>query len=264
MKIGIHITTYNRFELTEKCILSLFLSNPEDIEIVIVDNNSTDKTKNYLQNLKHKDLKQIIYNNENKGLGYAVNQGWDILQNSCDILAWMDNDFLYEPGWDKNVRACFSELGVDFITGLSNQTVKQKHPVSEPKTTKSGIGKYVLTENFGGGNFLLTKFYKNKIIYVEKLPFHKGYTGPGSSFNHLLRKKGLKGIRLNPPGILLLNPQYTSDEYKDYYNECFSSRGMENRLNIYRETEKSNNGIAEGIEWKDFLSKYYPDLLEEK
>lgn len=253
MKIGIHITTYNRLEFTKQCLKSLFLSEPKDCELIIVDNNSTDETKEYLQNLNHPMLKKIIFNDVNKHLGYAVVQGWNELKDSCDILSWINNDFLFEPGWDENVRSCFIELGIDYAAGLTNLTHKQKIPTSEPKSTPSGKGKYVLSQNVGAAYFLLSKHFLNGIAPNTE-PWYKGYTGPGPSFHYSL--KNLQGVRLLSPGLLLINPEYTADKFKDYYNEVFGLRGLEILLNKFQEQEKKT-GSAQGITWNQFINLYY-------
>lgn len=262
MKIGIHITTYNRLEFTKKCLNSFFWSKPENCEIVIVDNNSTDGTKEFLKEQNNKKIKTIIYNDENKHLGYAVVQGWNILKDSCDILGWVNNDFIAEPGWDKNVISCFTELNLDYIDGIVNLKHKQKKPISEIKKTKSGNGSYVLTENVGAAYFLKTKQFLNGISPLTN-PWEKGYTGPGPTFQYTLLEKKLKGVRLSNPGILLIDPEYTKKENIEYYNEVFSIRGIDNTLNGFRDLEK-RNGISQGITWNEFLDKYYPNKKENK
>jgi len=254
MKIGIHITTFNRKKFTEKCFLSLFLSKPKNSEVVIVDNASNDSTKEFLQNLSFPFLKKIIYNENNHHLGYAVVQGWKELKNSCDILAWINNDFLFEPGWEENVISCFNELNLDYIDGIVNLNHKQKKPISEIKTTPSGKGKYVITENVGAAYFIKTEWF-NKGIAPLTIPWEKGYTGPGPTFHYSLLNKKLKGVRLASPGILLLDPEYTKKENIDYYNNVFSIRGIDKLLNKFRKKERLN-GVAQGITWKDFLNKY--------
>ena len=256
MQIGIHITTYNRLDFTEKCLKSLFWSNADNYELVIVDNNISDNTKEFLRDLKHPSLKKVIFNNENRHLGYAVNQGWNEMKHSCDVLAWINNDFLFEPLWNKNVVSCFTELNLDYISGLTNLTHKQKIPTSEPKATPSGQGHYVLSENVGAAYFLLTKHFINGFAPSIE-PWYKGYTGPGPSFHYSLKK--LRGVRLLSPGLLLINPEYTSKKFKAYYNEVFSIRGLELLLSKFQ-TQELKTGAAQGITWFEFLKQYYPQV----
>jgi glycosyltransferase involved in cell wall biosynthesis len=257
MKIGIHITTYNRLDFTDKCLKSLFWSKAKNYQVVIVDNNSNDGTIEFLKNLKNNEIKKIIFNNENKHLGYAVKQGWNTLKDECDILGWINNDFLFEPGWDQNIRSCFSELKLDYICGITNLTRKQdKKLIGSKMNTPSGNGHFVFDKNVGAAYFLLTKHFING-IYPNTNPWEKGYTGPGSAFSETLHNKNLKGVRLLKPGIVLINPLYTSHKFKEYYDEVFAIRGIEENLTKFR-TMENENGICQGITWDDFLNQYYP------
>jgi glycosyltransferase involved in cell wall biosynthesis len=251
MKIGIHLTTYNRCLFTEQCIKSFFWSKPENVELLIIDNNSTDGTIDLLKKYEKDGLAKVIYNRKNEGLGFAVNQGWKILSERCDILGWINNDFLFEPGWEENVLACFSELNLDYLVG----TVRpDREDIKE--ITPSGKGKYNTVNDVGAAYFLLSVHFKKGAAPLPN-PFSKGYTGPGATFHYLLRDtKKFKGVRLAHPGILVRDSEYQK-EYAKYYDETCSIRGMEKNLKKYRDLE--NTGKRMGwINWIEFLNKYYP------
>jgi glycosyltransferase involved in cell wall biosynthesis len=254
MKIGIHITTYNRKVFTEQCLKSLLWSEPKHSISCIVDNNSTDGSKEIIEKYQQENpiFVKTIFNNENKHLGMAIFQGWDFLKDKCDILTCINNDFLFEPGWEDNIIACFKELELDYAVG----TVR---PDREPQKhiTPSGKGKYTTKNDTGAAYFLLTKHFKNG-IYPSVKPFEKGYIGPGPSFHKMLQKNKLKGIRLAHPGILVRSSEYSNEDFIKYYDETFGGRGIDKKLRIYRENEK--NGIFRGCtNWKDFVKQYYPN-----
>ncbi len=86
MRLSIIIISYNTKELLEQCLKSITNSlKPKskglsltDTEVIIVDNNSTDGTREYLKQLTVKNLKlkvRIILNEENAGFSKANNQG---------------------------------------------------------------------------------------------------------------------------------------------------------------------------------------------
>jgi len=80
------VVTYNRKELLLNCITNL-LEQSERVDIIIVDNNSSDGTKSDLisKRLLENHKVSYLYLNENTGgaggfnhgLNYAIQQGWD-------------------------------------------------------------------------------------------------------------------------------------------------------------------------------------------
>ena len=66
MKLGVVIVTYNRLELLKECITACINQKEEFQKILIINNASTDGTKEYLENLQYSNLEII---NSNKNLG---------------------------------------------------------------------------------------------------------------------------------------------------------------------------------------------------
>jgi|GEM_PF-3796307 len=251
MKIGLHLTTFNRLLFTKQCLKSIEWSNPNNSIIVIVDNASDDGTREFLNAYSSPLIKQIIFNAENKGLGYAVNQGWNILKDECDILGWINNDFLFEPGWESNVLACFEDLNLDYIVGTVRPDLESGRVV-----TSSGKGFYILPSSVGAAYFLLSKHFK-KGVAPSTRPFEKGYVGPGPRFHHKLGANKLKGFRIAHPGILVRDSEYTKPEYKKYYDETFGVRSKSKKLAGFR--AKESKGKPRGwTNWSKFIEKYYP------
>jgi len=74
MTLTIGIINYNTKEDLELCLQSIFRNPPHfKYSIIVVDNDSKDSSKKFLQSLNHKNIKKV-YNSENKGFGSACNQ----------------------------------------------------------------------------------------------------------------------------------------------------------------------------------------------
>jgi glycosyltransferase involved in cell wall biosynthesis len=250
MKIGIHITTYNRPIFTDQCLKSFYWSNPKDIDLIIIDNKSEIETINILKKYEKEKSSRVIYNDKNMGLGFAINQGWEILSKTCDILACINNDFLFEPSWDENIRSCFSELQPDYIIGTVHS---DKSRIIQ--TTKNGKGKYTTKHDIGAAYFITKKLFKDGIRMPSK-QFTKNYVGPGPEWHKLLESKKFKGIRLSNPGILVRDSEYSNKENIQYYDETFGVRNLKKKLNQFRELE-SKGGRRGIINWEEFLQNYY-------
>ncbi len=85
-KISIVIPVYNNFAFTKACVDDL-MKLKSNVEIIIVDNNSSDETKNLKEHFK--DIK-IIKNKENLGFAKACNIGYK--ESTGDFVIFLNND----------------------------------------------------------------------------------------------------------------------------------------------------------------------------
>ncbi len=87
MDVSIIIVNYNTKELTLDCIDSI-LDEGSDLkmEIIIVDNGSTDNSAHFLEKLERSAVVKLIKNSENKGFAKANNQGIKIAKGEFILL----------------------------------------------------------------------------------------------------------------------------------------------------------------------------------
>lgn len=98
-RISVIVITYNNLHMTKLCVKSIFRNTLwPNVELLIVDNASTDGTREYLQELakEHENVK-LILNDRNAGFARANNQG--ILAASGDYLVLLNNDTVVTRGW---------------------------------------------------------------------------------------------------------------------------------------------------------------------
>jgi glycosyltransferase involved in cell wall biosynthesis len=98
MKISVIIPCYNEFFTIEKIIEkinSFFLSSENNYEIIVIDDYSTDGTRQILQNKLFNKISKLILNDKNYGKGFSVRQG--IKVSSGDIVLIQDADLEYDP-----------------------------------------------------------------------------------------------------------------------------------------------------------------------
>ncbi len=95
-KISIIIPTYNNVQYISKAIDSLLRQTFSDFDIVIINDGSTDGTKNTVMQYVEKYHSKIRYFSEkNKGPGAARNRG--IKEARGEYISFLDSDDYYEP-----------------------------------------------------------------------------------------------------------------------------------------------------------------------
>jgi len=96
--IDIVLVTYNRIEFTKKTISSIIEKTILPYRLIVVDNNSTDGTREFLIDLKKREkIGQLILNPKNYGLGKALNQGFEFVKS--DKFVTVDNDCIACNNW---------------------------------------------------------------------------------------------------------------------------------------------------------------------
>jgi glycosyltransferase involved in cell wall biosynthesis len=172
MNISMIVCTYNRVELLKKTISSLLKQtiiqkNNVKWEIIIVNNNSTDGTEEYLLELanNNKNLQYVL--EKNQGLGYARNAA--IRAAQYDILAYIDDDEWAEPTWAEEIIRVFADnYNVGCVAGPYYLENKESLPFWISPALYGVLGDVWLETNqedysemgrvgLGGGNLAIRK-----------------------------------------------------------------------------------------------------------
>lgn len=91
--ISVIIPVYNGEQTIQATVASVQQQTVNDIEIIIINDGSTDKTVEIIHRIQDKRIK--IFNYENAGLSASRNRG--ISQASGDLVAFIDADDLWTP-----------------------------------------------------------------------------------------------------------------------------------------------------------------------
>lgn len=124
-KISIIVPAYNVENYIEKCLNSLVNQTLEDIEIIVVNDGSTDKTKEKILEFCNKYSNKIKYlEKENGGLSSARNFGMPYATG--EYIAFLDSDDyveldMYEEMYNEAKREDFDMVECDFFWEYPNK-----------------------------------------------------------------------------------------------------------------------------------------------
>ncbi|WP_428074354.1 glycosyltransferase [Candidatus Avelusimicrobium aviculae] len=92
-KVSVIIPVYNVAEYLRECLDSVINQTLKEIEIICVDDGSTDNSLEILKEYAAKDKRITVISRENKGVGFSRNEG---IQNAKgEFIAFMDPDDFY-------------------------------------------------------------------------------------------------------------------------------------------------------------------------
>ena len=115
MKLSILIPCFNE-ERTIKVLLDKVIENlNQNDEIIIIDDFSTDKTRNILRNQFENSVYKIIYNEKNYGKGFSIRQG--IKAATGEIILIQDADLEYDPSDYKKLTDPIKNNIADVVYG---------------------------------------------------------------------------------------------------------------------------------------------------
>lgn len=110
--VSVVIPSYNRAYCIADSVRSVLAQTHSDLEVIIVDDGSTDDTESVLASLGDERIRYV--RQENAGACVARNHGVDLARG--DIIAFHDSDDLWLPTKLERQLAALEETGADFST----------------------------------------------------------------------------------------------------------------------------------------------------
>ena len=180
--ISVIVPVYNVEKYLEECLDSIQNQTYGDIEVILVNDGSTDKSKDICERYCKEDTRFKLINQANQGQSVARNNG--VAASAGKYIAFVDSDDIIRQDYLEELMRYMSE-NVDIVE--SKFTVQKKEFVNENnkeiKVIFEGnseeavkvVPKHVLSVN------PVTKLYRKSIVeavpYLEGLIFEDIYSG---------------------------------------------------------------------------------------
>lgn len=270
VNVSVIVPIYNAEKKLKQCIESILIQTLKDIEIILVDDGSTDSSPEICDELSTRDGRIIVIHKDNEGVAKARNDG---LKRACgDYIIFSDaDDFVPGDAYEKLYRKAV-QTDADIVIGdvclVKDNTKRSCHFYEKDFETndKQLIDKLIMAD-----------FYRNycPMPYRGKAEF--GYGGP---WNKLVKKElldkneiqfnsRLRGVYddiLYTAYILFAARKvtYISKPVYDYYiyGDSITHKYKKDMLEINREIFTAwNDFLKQDKNMEKFLPAYYANVL---
>lgn len=172
--ISIIIPSYNRKEFVIQAVESVLNQTYKNIEIIVIDDCSTDGTEKYLMEKYYENsLVQFYKNEKNSGAGFSRKAGYQ--KSKGEYIIFMDDDDYY-------TNNTFFEQAITLLEKNKNLSF----------VSSSSIIEYV-NENNKQESIMNIKGEINNSEYLEH--FQQKYQKSNSTFTSIFRKSSLEAAR---------------------------------------------------------------------
>lgn len=215
-KVSIIVPVYNVEKYVERCLNSLVNQTYKNIEIIIVNDGSTDNSKEICEKFENNDKRIKLINKDNQGLGMARNTGLEYITG--EYVLFVDSDDYVEKNLVEIVYTIAKENDCDFVRfhnyrediSTGNKKVR-KSPLKEGIYDKDAITQKILLPIIGllpnqtGNDFVgmsvWRNLYKVSLIKERNLKFvsEREFISEDVIFNIAFFELSAKAYVINSP-----------------------------------------------------------------
>ncbi|KIL49366.1 glycosyltransferase family 2 protein [Jeotgalibacillus soli] len=241
-KISIIVPVYNVEHYLPRCIDSLLHQSIQDIEVILVNDGSTDTCKEICDIFAQKDSRIVVIHKKNGGLSDARNTGLTIAKG--EYVGFVDSDDWVDLSMYEVLYNLCIQLNSDISTCLIKnvgKNKKQKNRASNKiEIYDSQKAIHSLYKGTLSGFSACNKIYKKKLF--KNIEFPKGRVYEDAAVMYRLFNLANKIVFINAPLYM----------YEHRENSITRSNFSEKRFDI----------VPNYYETYSFMKKNYPDMCE--
>ncbi|NBH82434.1 glycosyltransferase [bacterium C-53] len=198
INVSVIIPVYNVEKYLEECLNSIIGQSLTQIEIICVNDGSTDRSGDILRRYQKKDTRISVYEKMNGGQSSARNLG--LRKATGKYLYFMDSDDYLEPGaletlYDESERLNLDVLYFSGRTFWENDKLKETHAGFKDSYNRGNYDKGVLTgiEMLGDmcdeGRYIVSpclQFINRQYFSNQSISFYEGIIHEDNLFTFLI------------------------------------------------------------------------------
>lgn len=181
LKLSIIVPVFNVGYLVKNCLDTLINQSYKNIEIIVINDGSTDGSGKYLNNYRKKSNIVIIDLCDNQGLGNARNIG--ICHSTGEYITFVDSDDWIDLDLYSELIKAVEERDADVaICGIKNEytnwiSSEYRYNYKYSNQIDSDMAIKLLS-NYGGNNYRISpvvwnKIYRTSVIKNNRIEFLK-------------------------------------------------------------------------------------------
>ena len=137
-KISIIVPIYNIIDCLERCVRSIINQTYKDLEIILVDDGSTDGTEKLVDELAKRDNRIKAVHKENGGLADARNVG--VSESTGEYISFVDSDDFIELSMFDNIVATIKTSKMKQIMDNYKKINNKENSIERDKFAKLEAG----------------------------------------------------------------------------------------------------------------------------
>ena len=197
-KISIILSTYNEAAIIEESIDKIF-NTIKNVEVVVVDDNSTDGTLKILNSIENKNLK--VYSRKSRGLASAFLLG--MINTDGDYVGWTDSNM---PQLTYHFKEMINKLDSYDVILLSRYIEGGGDQRSKMRILSSKIINFICRLFLGSGikDYTSSIFIMKRNVLIHGVPIAYGHGEFFIEFLYKIKKNGMKICELpyvQPPDL---------------------------------------------------------------
>lgn len=245
-KVSVVIPVYNGEKTLRHCLTSILRQTYKNYEVIVVDNNSTDKTKEIIKEFQGKNIKIIYIFEPLRGIGSAKNAG--IKKAKGEIIAITDADCIVPENWIQELIKPIIYENELVVRGSQEDLIKNYWTKNYQKANSEFLKLHIKDKYISD---LDTKNFAIKTSIAKKLMFDPEIKAM-SDFEFYLRFKKIGKLRFKP---LVRVGHYHPSSFKKFVKNSFR-RGYSIKK-IFdkhkRDTDLKKEPMFESLSIKNFL-----------